>query len=457
MPKHQGKILIVDDDAEVRLSLRLFLKRHFQIVEAESQPSKLPKLLGQEDFDLILLDMNFSAGATDGSEGIRWLNKILELSPQTPVIMITAYGHIEMAVKAIKEGATDFISKPWQNEKLLATVLSVYQLGQSRQEVQQLQSRQRVLSQDMDQPYGQLIGKSDVMRKVYATIDKVARTEADVLILGENGTGKELVARAIHRQSGRTNEVFINVDLGAVAANLFESELFGHKKGAFTDAYEDRIGRFEVANKGTLFLDEIGNLSLPLQAKLLTVLQHRKLTPVGSNKVIPVDIRLVCATNMPVYDMVRENRFRQDLLYRINTVEILLPPLRDRTDDIPLLADHFIQQYARKYQKPGLRVAANTLKKLQKYHWPGNIRELQHALERATILSDGNVLHPHDFTFHIDERDEGDEPETFRLEEVEKKLIKKALTRHKGNISQTSKELGITRAALYRRMEKHGL
>ena len=456
MPKHQGKILIVDDDAEVRLSLRLFLKRHFQIVEAESQPQKLPKLLGQNDYDLILLDMNFSTGATDGSEGIRWLNKILELTPRTPVIMITAYGYIEMAVKAIKEGATDFISKPWQNEKLLATVLAVYQLGRSRQEVQQLQTKQRVLSQDMDQPYGQLIGNSDAMQKVYATIAKVAGTEADVLILGENGTGKELVARAIHRQSQREGEVFINVDLGAVSANLFESELFGHKKGAFTDAYEDRVGRFEVAHKGTLFLDEIGNLSLPLQAKLLTVLQRRKVTPVGSNKVIPVDIRLVCATNMPLYDMVRENNFRQDLLYRINTVEILLPPLRDRTDDIPLLADHFIQQYARKYQKPGLRVAANTLKKLQKYHWPGNIRELQHALERATILSDGAVLQPHDFSFHIDERTD-EEPETFRLDEVEKKLIKKALTRHKGNISQTAKELGITRAALYRRMEKHGL
>ncbi|MDB4285843.1 sigma-54 dependent transcriptional regulator [bacterium] len=456
MAKEEGKILIIDDDNEVRLSAKLFLKRHFSVVQTESDPTRIPSLMAQDTFDVILLDMNFTIGTTDGAEGIRWLNKILEISPGTHVIMITAYGHIEMAVKAIKEGAADFISKPWQNEKLLATVMSVYRLSRSRQEVQQLQSRQRVLSQVMDQPFTELIGDSPAMQKVYETIDKVARTDADVLILGENGTGKELVARAIHRRSKRVDEVFINVDLGAIAATLFESELFGHKKGSFTDANENRIGRFEAASDGTLFLDEIGNLSLPLQAKLLTVLQNREVVPVGENRPVSVDIRLVCATNMPLYEMVRENQFRQDLLYRINTVEVMLPPLRDRAEDVSLLARHFLASFARKYQKPGLRIAANTLKKLQKYHWPGNIRELRHALERATILSEDKALQPHDFRFHIEEKvDEAEE--TLLLEAVEKKIIKKALTRHTGNISRAAKELGITRAALYRRMEKHGL
>jgi DNA-binding NtrC family response regulator len=457
MAKSDGKILIIDDDPEVLLSLQLFLKRHFSLVQAERHPEKLPQVLKKEDFDVILLDMNFSPGETDGAEGIRWLNKALELSPSAHVIMVTAYGHIEMAVKAIKEGATDFISKPWQNEKLLATVKSTFQLSQSRKEIQKLTSRQEILNRDADQPFSEIIGHAPNMQEVFSTISKVAKTDANVLILGENGTGKELVARAIHRQSLRSKEVFINVDLGAISENLFESELFGHKKGAFTDAYEDRIGRFEAAQEGTLFLDEIGNLSLPLQAKLLTALQSRRINRVGSNKQIDVDIRLICATNMPIYDRVKEQEFRQDLLYRINTVEITLPPLRDRIDDLPLLADHFLQRYSRKYKKTGLRLAANTLKKLKKYHWPGNIRELQHALERAAILSESRVLQPEDFRFHIDDKEERNQEEILRLDEVEKNVIKKALTRHKGNISKTANELGITRAALYRRMEKHGL
>lgn len=457
MAKTDGKILIIDDDPEVLLSLQLFLKRHFSLVQAERRPEKLPQILKKEDFDIILLDMNFSTGATDGTEGIRWLNKALEISPSAHVIMITAYGHIEMAVKAIKEGATDFISKPWQNEKLLATVKSTFQLSQSRKEVQKLTSRQEIMKRDADQPFRDIIGHAPNMQAIFSTISKVAITDANVLILGENGTGKELVARAIHRQSLRSKEVFINVDLGAISENLFESELFGHTKGAFTDAYEDRIGRFEAAQGGTLFLDEIGNLSLPLQAKLLTALQNRSIHRVGSNKQIDVDIRLICATNMPIYDRVQQQAFRQDLLYRINTVEITLPPLRDRIDDLPLLAAHFLQRYGRKYNKTGLRLAANTLKKLKKYHWPGNIRELQHALERATILSESTVLQPDDFQFHIQEKKEEETEEILRLDEVEKQVIKKALTRHKGNISKTANELGITRAALYRRMEKHGL
>ncbi len=461
MAKKEGKILIVDDDPDVLLSGRLLLKRHFSIVQTERDPKRIPKLLAQEDFDLILLDMNFSAGEVDGSEGIRWIHKIAEISPSTPVIMITAYGHVDMAVKAMKEGATDFVSKPWQNEKLLATVKAVYLLSQSKKELSQLQSRQMIMNQDEEQRSGPLIiGQSESMQQVYATIDKVARTDANVLILGENGTGKELIAREIHRQSDRARQAFINVDLGAITETLFESELFGHKKGAFTDAREDRAGRFEVASGGTLFLDEIGNLSLPLQAKLLTVLQNRLVTRVGTHKPIEVDIRLICATNMPLYEMVKDQTFRQDLLYRINTVEIQLPALRDRVEDIPLLVDHFLQLYSQKYQKKGAKVAANTLKKLQKYHWPGNIRELRHAVERAVILSEERILQPSDFTFHIEDREigQGELPiDGFNLEEMEKLMIRKAITHHRGNISQAARDLGITRAALYRRMEKYGL
>ena len=462
MAKKEGKVLIVDDDPDVLLSGRLLLKRHFAIVQTERTPQKLPKLLGQEDFDLILLDMNFSAGEVDGSEGVKWMHRIAEISPSTPVIMITAYGHIDMAVKAMKEGATDFVSKPWQNEKLLATVKAAYLLSQSKRELDQLQSRQRIMDQDENLRNGPLIiGQSEAMQQIYHTIDKVAQTDANVLILGENGTGKELIAREIHRKSRRAREAFINVDLGALTPTLFESELFGHKKGAFTDAREDRAGRFEVASGGTLFLDEIGNLSQPLQAKLLTVLQNRQVVRVGTHKPIEVDIRLVCATNMPLYEMVKDQSFRQDLLYRINTVEIKLPALRERPEDIPLLVEHFLKIYTKKYQKEGTRVASNTLKKLQKYRWPGNIRELRHAVERAVILSEGKVLQPSDFTFHIEDHHqetEGSLPvDGFNLEEMEKIMIRRAITHHQGNISQAARDLGITRAALYRRMEKYGL
>ena len=337
--------------------------------------------------------MNFSPGNTDGEEGVKWLHKITQLSPETPVIMITAYGYVDMAVKAMKEGATDFVSKPWQNEKLLATVRSTFELSISKKEILHLQSKQKALNEEMDHRMGELvIGPSQSMQRVYRTIRKVSETEADILILGENGTGKELIARELHRQSKRNQEVFINVDLGAISANLFESELFGHQKGAFTDAHEDRDGRIEIASGGTLFLDEIGNLSPALQAKILTVLQNRQVIKVGSNKQTPVDIRLICATNKPLYEMVNSGSFRQDLLYRINTVEIHLPPLRERTDDIPILANHFLTLNIQKYEKKGLKFAANTLKKLQKYSWPGNIRELRHAIERAVILSESSVL-----------------------------------------------------------------
>jgi DNA-binding NtrC family response regulator len=402
--------------------------------------------------------MNFTKDSTSGYEGFHWLNKILELDPSAVVILITAYGDVELAVRAIKEGAMDFVVKPWQNEKLLATLSAAMRLRRSKVEVDSLRSRQDRLSADLDQPFTELVGVCPAMQQVFATVQKVAKTDANVLILGENGTGKELVARELHRQSVRKDEVFISVDMGAISETLFESELFGHTRGAFTGAREDRPGRFEIASRGTLFLDEIGNLSLPLQAKLLTVLHNRKVIRVGSNKPRDIDIRLICATNLPIHEMVAEKEFRQDLLYRINTVEIHLPPLRDREEDIPLLTEHFLRIYSKKYRKPQMRLNTSTLKKLQKYHWPGNIRELQHAIERAIIMSESQVLQPPDFFLSSAEvKENGLIFDNYNLEEVEKTVIRKAITKHAGNISQAARELGLTRASLYRRLEKYGL
>jgi DNA-binding NtrC family response regulator len=374
------------------------------------------------------------------------------------VIMITAFADVDVAVRAIKEGATDFIVKPWQNEKLLATVLSALELSRTRREVSDLRSRQQQLSADLDQPFHDFIGNSPSIQQVFATIEKVAATDANVLITGENGTGKELVARAVHRQSARAAEAFVRVDMGALSGTLFESELFGHVKGAFTDARENRPGRFEIASGGTLFLDEIGNLPLDLQAKILTALQSRQVTRVGSNTPRDVDIRLICATNMSLTEMAERGRFRQDLLYRINTVNINLPPLRNRTEDIPLLVDHFLKIYSNKYRKPDVRVSTTTLKKLQKYRWPGNVRELQHAVERAVIMSNTDVLQPKDFLFPEEERAGGKLVlDSFNLEKVERAVIRKALSKHGGNVSQVARELGLSRAALYRRLERYGL
>ena len=458
MSKTLGKILIVDDDEDVLLAARLLLKKHAALVHTEKNPRALPALLRNESYDVILLDMNFTRDVTSGREGFHWLNEVLAIDPSAVVILITAYGDVDLAVRAIKEGATDFVLKPWQNEKLLATLSTAMKLRSSRREVDELRSRQALLSADLDQPFSELVGSCPSMQQVFATIRKVAATDANVLILGENGTGKELVARELHRQSRRSQEVFISVDMGAISETLFESELFGHIKGAFTGAKEDRPGRFEIADGGTLFLDEIGNLSMPLQAKILTVIQSRRVTRVGANQARDIDIRLICATNLPILEMVAQKEFRQDLLYRINTVEIHLPPLRERQEDIPLLADHFLRVYATKYRKPPLRLNAATLGKLQKYHWPGNVRELQHAIERAIIMSDTPVLQPGDFFFSS--ADSGEDSlffENYNLEEVEKLVIRKAITKHAGNISQAARELGLTRASLYRRLEKYGL
>jgi len=458
MSQKTGRILIVDDNEDLLTAARLFLKQHFALVHTEQDPARIPSLLQNENYDVILLDMNFTVDATSGVEGFMWLDKILQIDPSAVVILITAYGDVEMAVRAVKSGATDFVLKPWQNEKLLATLSSALNLRFSRLEVDKLRSRQKQLSEDMDQKYHDMIGISATIQKVFATIDKVAATEADILILGENGTGKELVARALHRQSPRADEVFISVDMGAIAETLFESELFGHMKGAFTDARDNRPGRFELASGGTLFLDEIGNLSLAMQAKLLSVLEARKVTRLGSNAARDIDIRLICATNMPIYDMVARSEFRQDLLYRINTVEIQLPPLRERQEDIALLLDHFLRIFSKKYQKTITGVSSPALKKLERYHWPGNIRELIHAIERAVILAESQMLQPSDFLFPETEKEvERFVFNNYNLDEVEKTVIRKALKKHAGNVSHAAKELGLTRTSLYRRMEKYGL
>jgi len=376
------------------------------------------------------------------------------------VVLITAYGDVQMAVKAIKAGATDFVLKPWENEKLLATLYSSMRLRETRDEVHTLKIKNQEINQAVNDRYQEIIGQSGAMQRIFQTIDRVAHTDANVLILGENGTGKELIARAIHRHSARGKESFVSVDLGSITETLFESELFGHKRGSFTDAKEDRPGRFEIANNGTLFLDEIGNLSMPLQAKLLTVLQNRRVSRVGANKETSIDIRLICATNLPLYDMVKENRFRQDLLYRVNTIEIEIPSLRDRMEDIPLLSQHFLKLYAEKYHKNVTKISDGAMARMNKHPWPGNIRELQHAIERAVILSNSSVLQPEDFNFNSTATKDSEQPlnlDQFNLDEVEKLLIRKVLKKYNGNITQAAAELGLTRSSLYRRLEKHGL
>lgn len=457
--KH-GKILIVDDNEDLLKAAKMYLKRYFAQVDIEKNPEAIPGLMNQEDYDVILLDMNFTKDVSSGSEGYYWLEKILSIDPSAVVVLITAYGDVQMAVRAIKAGATDFVLKPWENEKLLATLYSSMRLRESRDQIETLKIKNQEINQAINEKFSDIIGQSQSMQRIFQTIERVALTDANVLILGENGTGKELIARAIHRNSNRKAETFASVDLGSITETLFESELFGHKKGSFTDAKEDRAGRFELANNGTLFLDEIGNLSMPLQAKLLTVLQNRKVSRVGSNKDTNIDIRLICATNMPLYDMVKENRFRQDLLYRINTIEIQIPSLRDRLEDIPLLANHFLKHYSAKYGKNVNKISDAAMTRMNKHPWPGNIRELQHSLERAIILSNSTVLQPEDFNFTTSTPKETDQSvslDQYNLDEVEKLLIRKVLKKYNGNITQAASELGLTRSSLYRRLEKHGL
>jgi DNA-binding NtrC family response regulator len=451
-----GKILMIDDDEDVLLAAKMLLKKQNHHVIIEKNPKKIPFLLNNDTYDVILLDMNFSKDITSGKEGFYWLDEIMKHDPTSVVILITAFGDVEMAVRALKQGATDFILKPWQNEKLIATIATAIKLKQSYNEVDKLKKAKEMLEEQISKPFAEIIGKSQAIQEVFTLTDKVAKTEANVLILGENGTGKELIARAIHQRSLRKDNSFVSVDMGAITETLFESELFGHKKGAFTDAREDRPGRFELANGGTLFLDEIGNLSLSLQGKLLSALQSRQVTRVGSNQSKAVDIRLICATNMPLHKMVQEGSFRQDLLYRINTVEIRVPPLCERVEDIPLLAQHYLQHYAKKYHKSVKLITNEAMDRLKRYAWPGNIRELQHAIERAVIMTDSDTLQESDFLLSRS-FSSGAANNTLNLDEVERSAIAKALQMHNGNISKAADELGLTRASLYRRMEKYGL
>ena len=457
MTQLKGKVLIIDDDEDVLIAARMILRSHFENVRTEHSPKQLESILATDTPDIIILDMNFKTGATSGNEGLFWLRRIKEIDPEIHVIMNTAYGDIQLAVECMKEGAIDFLVKPWEREKLLSTVKNVFELKQSKKEINRLESTSKLISQDIDSIKGELKGDSAAIQQVFETIRKVATTDANVLILGENGTGKELVARAIHNASKRSNKSFIKVDLGSITESLFESELFGHRKGAFTDAREDRLGRFEVAHGGTLFLDEIGNIPPNLQAKLLSTLQNRVVTKVGDNRQVPIDIRLICATNKPIYDLSSEGAFREDLLYRINTIEISLPALRERSGDIKLLTNHFMDVYSNKYEKQGVKIAKTTLEKLENYEWPGNVRELQHAVERAIIMASSNLLLPEDFLIRPRANPSREVTSSLKVGELEKQAIIKALEKCKGNLSKASQELGMGRSTLYRKMEKYGI
>lgn len=485
--KQQGSVLLVDDDEDILVAGKLLLKRFFSDVRICNQPEHIPTLLSDHRFDAILLDMNFGPGESSGEQGYNWLDKIISLDPQAVVIMITAHGGIDTAVEVMKRGATDFIAKPWQNEKVIATVSSAVKLGQSRGEASALRKTNETLTKLTSKQSQPFIAKATAMQPVMNIVERCAPTDANVLILGENGTGKEVIARAIHEKSSRSNNIFITVDLGAVPESLFESELFGHKKGAFTGAMEDRVGRILAANGGTLFLDEIGNLPMHLQAKLLAVLAQREVTPVGANKATPFNVRILAATNMPHTQLRDERRFRQDLLFRLNTVEINLPALRQRQEDIIPIANMYLADYARKYAKDGIRLSPSLQDAFNAYSWPGNIRELKHAIERAVILCSGDELGVDDFQLNAAPpvsdshgtstetnsgttassvntvenpsslQDTQSTSEQFNLEDIEKQTISKALKAYRYNISHTAKALGLTRAALYRRMEKHGL
>lgn len=449
-----GKILIIDDDVAVLESLDLLLRGESKEVVTLSDPGKVKSLFRLHSFDAVLLDMNFTTGRNTGKEGINWLTEILKSDQYLSVILITAYGDVDLAVNAMKIGAFDFIQKPWKSEKLISTLNAACQLTQSRRKVKQLESRGEVLQEEIERQYPEILGQSQPIQEVHRTINKVARTDTSVLIQGENGTGKELIAWEIHRQSKRRDQLFITVDLGSLSSTLFESELFGHKKGAFTDARKDRTGRFEAANGGTLFLDEIGNVPLHLQSKLLSVLQNGEVTPLGSNAPVPVDVRIVTATNMDLQKMVNEGLFREDLFYRINTISIESPALRDRDLDIALLAEKFLERYAGKYGKPGVKLSNKALEKLYRHAWPGNIRELQHCMENVVIMCETDTIQAEDINLStsvpLDES-------SLNLETVEKNTIRKALTKYSGNYASIASDLGISRTTLYHKIRKYGL
>jgi len=447
----------VDDNKSVISALEMMLQYEVEKFISISTPKRIHEVLEQNEIDIVLLDMNFQAGINSGNEGLFWMKEILNYDSNISVVMITAYGDVELAVKALREGAIDFILKPWDNKKLLATINAAWKLRTSRKEAMLLKNDNQFLKKEIKRGAEKIVlGASPTMINVMNIVRKVAVTDANVLITGENGTGKELVAREIHNQSKRSNELMVGVDMGSITETLFESEMFGHVKGAFTDAKEDRPGKFEIAHKGTLFLDEIGNLSLQSQAKLLSALQNRYVVRIGSNRQIQVDIRLICATNSVLPSRVKEGLFREDLLYRINTIQIEVPPLRDRVDDIPVLAYHFLRLYGEKYNKPGKKLSTHALEKLSNYQWPGNIREMQHSIEKAVILSDTSIIGPNDFSFSSSSKGQT-ENDNITLEEMEKKLIADSLRRHDNNLSTVALKLGITRQTLYNKLKKYDL
>ncbi len=450
----KSEILIVDDNISVLTALEMLLQSEFDKVIALKNPNSLISALRKNHVDVVLLDMNFTAGMNTGNEGLYWLRRILEYDPLISVVMITAYGDIALAVKAVKEGAFDFILKPWDNSKLISTIHAALKLRKSEKETASLRRSNNSLKQELNPGTHRLIGQSEPMKRVMEIVKKVAVTDANIFITGENGTGKELIAREIHRLSHRNSELMVSVDMGAISETLFESELFGHTKGSFTDAREDRMGKFELANKGTLFLDEIGNLPLSLQAKVLSALQNRTVTRLGSNTPVSIDIRLISATNRDLKAMVAEGLFRQDLLYRINTITIELPPLRERGDDILLLAEFYLHKYMKKYEKQELKITQKAKQQLLKYNWPGNVRELQHAVEKAVILSDGKILDADSFAINSREHNPNSLP--FQtIEEMERDMIHSAMKKEKGNMSAVAKKLGITRQTLYNKLKKY--
>jgi DNA-binding NtrC family response regulator len=451
----EGRLLIVDDNKSVLSALRIFLKSEFLEVITLSSPNTLMHELEARDIDVVLLDMNFKAGESSGNEGMYWLREIKKSRKDIEVVMFTAYGDIETAVKATHEGAADFILKPWENEKMLATLNAALKLRKSNLKVGNLIRREQDLKTEMNRDDRMIIGESPAMRKILELVKKVAGTDANIMITGENGTGKELIAKEIHRLSDRSNELLVTVDLGSMSESLFESEMFGHTRGSFTDAHEDRTGKIMLAHKGTLLLDEIGNLPLQLQSKLLNVLQNRVVVPVGSNREHPVDIRLISTTNKNLLQMIREQTFRQDLLYRINTIQIELPPLRQRIEDIEILANFFIGKYSVKYKKNCLKLQDRTIDLLKKYQWPGNIRELQHTIEKAVILCDGDCLSPGDL--YLNQSHHVHTDETLTLEEMEKQMILKELKIQSQSLSLTARNLGISRTTLYKKMKKYGI
>ncbi len=453
----QSKLLVIDDNKGILDSLELLLDGKCKEVKTLADPNRLLSIISKDLFDVYLLDMNFSGTVQTGNEGLYWMDRILEQDPDAVIVFITAYGGIDLAVKAVKKGAFDFITKPWDNNQLITTLQAAAKYRNSKKEVKQLKSKGSSLQRDLGMNFPLVKGKSPEMKRVYDIIEKVSPTEADILILGENGTGKEVIAREIHKKSNRSKEIFLSVDISSISEGLLESELFGHKKGSFTDAREDRMGKFEAASEGTLFLDEIGNLSLETQAKLLTALQSREITPVGSNKPVSVDIRLLCATNANLEQKIKAGTFREDLYYRVNTVTINIPPLRERKEDILPLASYYHDQFSRKYNKQGMQMDKGAVEDLKKYIWKGNVRELRHSIERAVILSDSESITSQDLQLIHHDRPAVSDNDMLTLNELERKAILKAIEIQKGNMTLVAAGLGITRQTLYNKLKKYGL